>query len=378
MKNSKIAFTWRKLATLFLVACILPAALATAAVPFTLELNTTLPSPCLDEQEYEEAIAACIHAIAQEPKNAGLYSQLALVHLQGGRFEEAIAPCTKAIELAPEFSTGYSSRAAVYFVNHEYDDAMTDCNAAIELDSEADAAYYFRAMIYFLRGEYVLARNDLNEVIKLTPEFANGYHLRGQTYFFLGEHDLALEDFNTTITRDSKHANAYNHRAFIRFLAKRYKETIADATLAIKYSNGDDKIRAMAYNNRGLAFLYQYEFKSSLDDFDEALKLDPTISIAYGNRRIASIAVLILHVILPGVIVVVAGTAACKIFGVTLATIPAVWRFLWRKAKSIARAAWRTAKSATRAIIARTWRGITALRRRRTQPAQEQEPPDNP
>ena len=44
---------------------------------------------------------------------------------------------------------------------------------------------------------------------------------------------------------------------------------------------------ADAYNTRGNRYLEQRQFKRAIADFDEAVRLDPKYTVAYGNRAIA-------------------------------------------------------------------------------------------
>jgi tetratricopeptide (TPR) repeat protein len=46
-------------------------------------------------------------------------------------------------------------------------------------------------------------------------------------------------------------------------------------------------MEADAYNSRGNRFLEQRLLKMAIADFDEAIRLDPKFTVAYGNRAVA-------------------------------------------------------------------------------------------
>ena len=46
-------------------------------------------------------------------------------------------------------------------------------------------------------------------------------------------------------------------------------------------------MNADAYNTRGNRYLEQRQLKRAIADFDEAVRLDPKYTVAYGNRAIA-------------------------------------------------------------------------------------------
>jgi tetratricopeptide (TPR) repeat protein len=60
-----------------------------------------------------------------------------------------------------------------------------------------------------------------------------------------------------------------------------YEKTIQEKAARPNLMDAD------AYNTRGNRYLEQRQLKSAIADFDEAVRLDPKYTVAYGNRAIA-------------------------------------------------------------------------------------------
>ena len=66
---------------------------------------------------------------------------------------------------------------------------------------------------------------------------------------------------------------------------KKFKEVEDMFSTLLKESEGEaDTIKAREYNNRGHAKYMQVEFEEALKDYDQALKLDPSLTVAKYNR----------------------------------------------------------------------------------------------
>jgi len=66
-------------------------------------------------------------------------------------------------------------------------------------------------------------------------------------------------------------------------------QVILGCTAGIEMRRWSGKDLAVAYNNRGSARNMQGDFDDAIDDFDEAIRLDPQYALAYNNRGSARI-----------------------------------------------------------------------------------------
>ena len=133
------------------------------------------------------------------------------------------------------------------------------------------------------------------------PKF---YFSRGVAKAQLEQYQKAIEDYTESITLNSDFAPAYYMRADAKmaYLAKLqylgdYKGAIADFSKAIELIPVD----AMAYHNRGLARfrwglskkawgesskVVRSLYQAAIDDFDEAIRLNPNLPVALQNHEL--------------------------------------------------------------------------------------------
>ncbi len=78
-------------------------------------------------------------------------------------------------------------------------------------------------------------------------------------------------------------AIAYNQRGAAYISLKQYTRAIEDFDRAIRLEPGD----AVAYNNRGFAYINLKQSARAIEEFDQAIRLDPGYAFAYNNRGAA-------------------------------------------------------------------------------------------
>ncbi len=76
---------------------------------------------------------------------------------------------------------------------------------------------------------------------------------------------------------------AYSNRGSVYDDLGQHQRAIEDYDEAIRLDPQD----AAAYNNRGLAYVDLGQFQKATIDLDEAIRLDPQLAMAYNNRSLA-------------------------------------------------------------------------------------------
>ncbi len=195
-------------------------------------------------------------------------------------YAAAITICDKIIasKLIPFLETAYASRGAAKSKLGNYQDAIADTNEAILVAPKSYDGYFSRGFVNRVQGEskaergditeaqtlYQTAINDFTEAINLKPEKAKIYNSRGWTKYLLGQCE----------TEQGNRASAQSL----------YQEAVADADEALRLGLKNAKFRSAAYHTCGAAKAGLGDHNGAIEDFDEAIRLNPKSPLFYQDR----------------------------------------------------------------------------------------------
>ncbi|MCY7275518.1 MAG: tetratricopeptide repeat-containing serine protease family protein, partial [Phormidesmis sp. CAN_BIN44] len=115
------------------------------------------------------------------------------------------------------------------------------------------------------------------------PKNAGDYYLRASIARQKGDIQAAINDYSKAIELDSNFIDAYFSRG-LAWEAKDFPKAIADFDEIIARPSGDLKI--YAYNNRGATRADLGDKQGALEDYTQAIRLDPKSAAAYYSRGI--------------------------------------------------------------------------------------------
>ena len=251
-------------------------------------------------QRLERAALAAFIVIAAAAVGGGVIA----VH-QLGRAREALAAINQVgdmlvLDVRQEFAY---RRIPTDLLGRMLDPAITGYDEAIQLDPNNAALRTNRGAAYGAKEDYDSAIRDHDEAIRLDPRNAFAYRNRGIAYDGKGDHDRAIEDLDRAIALDptsaSAHLNravAYKHKGDVERALQDYSEAIRlapkdkfDVRTIMAYAS-----RGGVYANRGFQFQREgnpiralEEFDHAIQDYDQAIRLDPKGALAYGERALA-------------------------------------------------------------------------------------------
>ena len=107
-------------------------------------------------------------------------------------------------------------------------------------------------------------------------------YMRGLSYLKEGCFDNAIPALNRAIESDPQFALAYNDRGYAYLHKQRYDLAIDDFSMAIKLSK-----HPHAYHNRGIAYRHKGEYDDAISDQTNALKLNPMEAGIYYERGLS-------------------------------------------------------------------------------------------
>jgi ribose transport system substrate-binding protein len=305
------------------VAGISGAALVVATV-LTIQLNPKLAYisrayAMAQKGDLEGAVADYDRVIQLDPKLAEAYISRADAKNRQGNLDGAIADCDQAIQLNPKFALAYGVRGRVQQSKGNLDRAIADYSQAIQFDPKLAEVYSARGTAKAVKGDLDGAIADCNRAIQLNPKLTVAHSILEFAKARTGARDGAIAASGSTtlpgatvqpsrnppgplafltpsaiIATPSKpmpiptptprvgssNAQYYDDRGFRYYQQKNYEKAMNDFDEAIRL-NPD---YARAYNRRGLVYYQQKNYDKAINDFDEAIRLDPDYTHAYNNR----------------------------------------------------------------------------------------------
>jgi tetratricopeptide (TPR) repeat protein len=251
--------------------------------------------------DYETAIADFTEAIRLDPNNKEAYNWRGSAYHNNNDYDWAIADYTQAIRIDPNYMSAYYNRGNAYSNKSDYDRAIADYTQAIRIDPNYMSAYYNRGNAYRNKSDYDRAIADYTQAIRIDPNFALSYNNRGFAYFSKKDYDRAIADYEAALKIDPSYTLAKNNLENARkapmtqkaksfyeqgvrvFKIGSYDTAIEDFTEAIRL----DPNYADAYAFRGEAYFLKKDYDRAITDFTQAIRIDPNHAIAYNDRGTA-------------------------------------------------------------------------------------------
>jgi tetratricopeptide (TPR) repeat protein len=163
-------------------------------------------------------------------------------------------------------------------------EAVDRLSDAVRLKPDSAFAYLGRCRANGLKGDDPQAVADCTEVIRRLPDSADAYHERGAAYVRTQDFEKGISDMDAALRLgDTNPAGAHSLRGRARNGLKQWDAAIQDFDEAVRLN---PKV-GQFYMFRGVARNGQGDFAKAIEDFDEALRLQPNLPMAYAHRAIA-------------------------------------------------------------------------------------------
>lgn len=148
-------------------------------------------------------------------------------------------------------------------------------------DNEAQITYktnFTASRTASSKGDHSKALEYMNEAITAQPAAWEAFYYRAIIYNDLGQYYRALSDLNDSESLGNHTYSLYFTRSGVHRVLKRMDEALADLTTAISIVPQEKK--AMYYRFRALFFKEFGQLQNALDDYNQALRLEPNNSSA--------------------------------------------------------------------------------------------------
>lgn len=238
------------------------------------------------DENYEEAAARLIDALAVDPENPGnllVMTNLGMVYSCLDRDSLAIATLDEVTRRAPNMTVAILNRGRIKLKNDMNEAAYADFTKVIELDSVNADARYFRGIMSLYGGDRTTAEADFNIIKDAQPDRVRTYAALAALYSMTGRDKEAIPYFEKLIEKEptpeyfaslagcylsieelSEAARVINegmklyrhdpelyyYRAWLNRDRFRYDDSHADAKRAIEYGANPEKVKALYNHSR--------------------------------------------------------------------------------------------------------------------------------
>lgn len=205
---------------------------------------------------------------------------LANANILLGDMKESIRLVNNAIASEPRCPDLYLLRSYLYLSLNEFNKAISDADVYLKSQPAHPYALYLRATSnLYLASEKATVLNDLNGAIQQMPTFALAIKQRAAAYHHYNEYQNAVRDWTRYLELNPSDQAALAERAHSYGHLEKWTEALKDTTasIALKPTMRAYEVRAWTHNDSG-------QFKSALDDFAMAIKLEPKVARNYFSR----------------------------------------------------------------------------------------------
>jgi tetratricopeptide (TPR) repeat protein len=194
------------------------------------------------------ALARHADAIRNDPPNAVAHFNRGVAWAAKRQYARAIAHFDAAIRLAPNQPYAYVGRVNAYGALGQFERVVAEYTEALRHDPKDALAYCARATAYNGLGRFDRSLPDAAEAIRLAPELYLGYDARGYAHLQRGGFNAAIK------------------------------------VIAVAWMMGTLGFLRRDYFDWRTPTGSKADFHQALDDFTEALRLNPSAADCYQGR----------------------------------------------------------------------------------------------
>ena len=165
------------------------------------------------EKNFHKLMEICERAVAAQPEDVGLLTELGKAYLQSGQAKKASGIYEKLIGIESDNPAFYCQWGEALFAVGLIQESEKAYLRASEIDSDQPDHYYFKIAVLFQQaGNHKKAERLLNKCITVSSANPLYYCSLGDSLVGLGQIPKALKAYQTAVQYDNSGAGAYYNR----------------------------------------------------------------------------------------------------------------------------------------------------------------------
>ncbi|WP_232224244.1 serine protease [Mastigocladopsis repens] len=201
--------------------------------------------------------------------------------LRSQKYEKAVDAFDRAIQIKPDLYQAWYARGRAQRLQQKYKEALLSFNKATVYNQTYDPAWRELGDTLFALNQYEEARKALEKVIELKPDEFIAYRGLCNVLGELGNYPTALKACDQAIK--------INPQPLQYILRGEIRTSMGDTTEAIEDFNQALRLQPdnpFAYRQRGVARSSEESYQGALEDLNKAISLQPDNAYAYVDRGI--------------------------------------------------------------------------------------------
>ena len=234
-------------------------------------------------KNYDASVALIAKAIAINPSQATVHSNLGFALKSLGRYAESVDSYLNAIKLKPDFADAHLHCGLAYLAMNQPLQAVASFDQVIALRIDDAQAYCNRGVAFAKLGRFDEAIASYQTAISFKPDFAEAYFNWGNALQSLRRYAMAIATYDQAIALRADYADAYTNRGNALKELDRFTEAIESYASAIAAK--PDHIEA--HMNQGVAHYECLEIEKALACYDRSLQIQADYAEAQWNKALA-------------------------------------------------------------------------------------------
>jgi len=230
----------------------------------------------LDQEQYEEALAACerMRSLALEDELVLGWRVTCLRELV--RFEEARQAADEALRKYPQSTYLLNELGFIHDDQYQDEEALAAFEQVLDIDPSDEAALKWRVISLQKLGRAEAARQAMDEALRHLSQSPGSLNDLGFLLIDHGHYEDALAAFEQTLSITSDEETAHKWRVSILLVLERRTEVRQAVDEALQHLPRNTHF----LNQRGMLLANQQQYEEALADFERTLSIEPNNEVA--------------------------------------------------------------------------------------------------